>query len=184
MPPAVRLPPTSLVLLAVLVAGCGGGSPAPLTVTETVEETAGETAPAGTTTDEGPPGTTEAQSTEAPEIVPAVSLFSSPTGNIGCAIDKDYARCDITDKSWDPPADPSCDLEYGDAIEVSGDDEGRFVCHGDTTRGSKDVLEYGDSLQATRSGVVFCSSAESGMRCENRETGHGFSISREAYDVF
>ena len=75
-------------------------------------------------------------------------------------------------------------LEYGDAIEVSGSGEGEFVCHGDTTRGSDDTLEYGDSIQATESGAVVCSSAESGMTCENRDTGHGFSISREAYDTF
>ncbi len=182
MAPAIRHSIAMLLLLGALIAGCGGGSPEPLTVTETAEEPSSETAPdAGTTSGAQPPGAPEAA---APEIVPPVSLFSSPTGNIGCAIDKDYARCDISSKSWEAPGDSSCELEYGDAIEVSGNGEGEFVCHGDTTRGSDDTLEYGDSIQATRSGAVVCSSAESGMTCENRDTGHGFSISREAYDTF
>lgn len=182
MASAIRTPLAALFLLAALIVGCGGQSPTPSTVTETVERPAGETTTAEeTATDAEEAGTTEAS---APEIVPPVSLFSSPTQNIGCAIDKDYARCDIANKTWEAPADDSCDLERGDALEVSGDGEGRFVCHGDTTRGSEDLLEYGDSLQATESGAVVCSSAESGMTCENRDSGHGFSISREAYDTF
>ena len=52
---------------------------------------------AGTTSAEEPSGAA------APKIVPPVSLFSSPTQNIGCAIDKDYARCDISSKNWEAP---------------------------------------------------------------------------------
>jgi hypothetical protein len=172
---------------ATLLAGCGGGaqSPPTVTVTKTVEES-GTTAPEpSTSTQEA--GTTPAEpSTAAPEIVGATSLFSSPTGNIGCAIDKDYARCDIAQKDWDAPSPPaSCpDLEYGDALEVSGDSAAAFACHGDTTRGSDDVLEYGDSIQATRAGVVVCTSSSSGMTCENTDSGHGFFISRQSYKAF
>jgi hypothetical protein len=171
---------------AALLAGCGGQAqnPPTVTVTKTVEEP-GTTAPQeSTSTQEA--GSTSAEQGTPPEIAGPSTLFSSPTGNIGCAIDKDYARCDIAQKDWAAPAAPaSCpDLEYGDALEVSGDSAADFACHGDTTRGSDDVLDYGDSIQATRAGVVVCTSSSAGMTCENTRSGHGFFISRQSYKAF
>ena len=42
-------------------------------------------------------------------------------------------------------------------------------------------LAYGEAITA---GPMRCESAESGMTCRDVGTGHGFSISREAYQLF
>jgi hypothetical protein len=47
--------------------------------------------------------------------------------------------------------------------------------------GSSRRLGYGEAVQLA--GVV-CVSRETGVRCENRTTLHGFSISRTAYELF
>jgi hypothetical protein len=181
--------PSLLVLLGVAlipiaVTGCGDAAP-PSTVTVTHTVTEATTDEARTEETGSDAVTRSSRGGESPQIVKPVTLFSSPSKNIGCAIDRDYARCDIGQKSWEAPAAPvSCDLDYGDALQVSKGGEGAFVCHGDTTRGSPKVLEYGDSVQATPAGVVICSSAAEGMTCENQDTGHGFFIARESYRIF
>jgi hypothetical protein len=55
------------------------------------------------------------------------------------------------------------------------------VCAGDTVFGSDDVLPYGESITA---GVLRCESADSGITCRDTKTGHGFSIARQAYQLF
>jgi hypothetical protein len=42
-------------------------------------------------------------------------------------------------------------------------------------------LPYGDAITA---GPMRCESAQSGITCRDVESGHGFSISREAYRIF
>jgi len=43
------------------------------------------------------------------------------------------------------------------------------------------VLEY---RQAVSYGGVVCDSQETGVRCVNRATGHGFRVARASYDLF
>ena len=43
------------------------------------------------------------------------------------------------------------------------------------------VLQYG---QAVSFGGVVCDSQETGVRCVNRATGHGFRVARASYDLF
>jgi hypothetical protein len=43
------------------------------------------------------------------------------------------------------------------------------------------VLAYGN---AVRFDGVVCVSRESGMRCENSQTRHGFNVARASYDLF
>ena len=56
-----------------------------------------------------------------------------------------------------------------------------FVCAGDTALGGGDVLDYGTSIGA---GLLLCESEESGMTCRDTETGRGFTLSKQSYEIF
>ncbi|MFI7547723.1 DUF6636 domain-containing protein [Actinoplanes sp. NPDC049599] len=123
-----------------------------------------------------------APTTPAPPTEVGEASFVSPSGNIGCYLDKSGARCDIIRKDWQPPPAPAdCDLDWGAGLSVSRTDEARFTCAGDTVLGGKDKLAYGKSLRA---GDFTCSSDRKAMRCENTESGHGFTLSTGQYNLF
>jgi hypothetical protein len=108
--------------------------------------------------------------------------FVSPSGNIGCYVDKNVARCDIVKKSWKPPPAPDdCDLDWAGGIALSKAEEPEFTCAGDTVLGATETLKYGN---AVRAGDFTCGSERTAMRCENTATGHGFALSVEKYDMF
>jgi hypothetical protein len=108
--------------------------------------------------------------------------FVSPSGNVGCVLDPDYARCDIVDRDWNPPPRPvDCEFDYGQGIGLTPGEPAEFVCAGDTTLGGERVLAYGDSL--TR-GRLRCESSEGGISCRDGASGRGFSLSREIYQLF
>jgi hypothetical protein len=108
--------------------------------------------------------------------------FVAPTGNVACMIAADLARCDIIDRDWSPPPQPAdCEFDYGHGIAIMPGEEAYFVCAGDTAFGPDDVLAYGDSITA---GPMRCESAESGITCRDVESGHGFTISLQAYRLF
>jgi len=104
--------------------------------------------------------------------------FRSPSGNIGCALDGDLARCDIAKRDWSPPPKPaSCESDYGQGLRISrSGSRGRFVCAGDSALSGRRTLRYGSSL---RRGSITCTSRLSGVICKNRR-GHGFRISRQS----
>ncbi|MFI5506950.1 DUF6636 domain-containing protein [Mycobacterium sp. NPDC051804] len=108
--------------------------------------------------------------------------FISPTGNVSCMIDVDLARCDIIDRDWSPPPRPAdCEFDYGHGIQIVPGETASFVCAGDTAFGAEDVLAYGDAITA---GLLRCESAEAGITCRDTGTGHGFTLARDAYQVF
>ena len=108
--------------------------------------------------------------------------FVSPSGNVSCMIDADWARCDIIDRDWSPPPRPAdCEFDYGQGISLAPGEQPQFVCAGDTAFGADAVLPYGQSITA---GALRCESAEPWITCRDIQTGHGFSISREAYRLF
>jgi hypothetical protein len=104
--------------------------------------------------------------------------FKSPSGNIGCVLDKrDGVRCDIREKSWSAPAKPSwCDVDWGGGVQVGRRKRASFVCAGDTVLGADRTLSYGSSI---RRGRFECFSRRTGMRCVNHRTHHGFRLSRQ-----
>lgn len=107
--------------------------------------------------------------------------FSSPSGNIGCALDSAGARCDVAEHEWTAPATPaSCTLDWGQGVVV-GPEGSSYVCAGDSTLGAATVLEYGAVAER---GTVRCASEESGMRCEDSSTGHGFDVARATVELF
>ena len=114
-----------------------------------------------------------------------LTTFRSPSGNIGCVVLDGTARCDISHRSWKPPArPPSCSREvnFGQGLQVGGSGKGTLVCAGDTALDPMGTqLRYGD---ASVEGDFACVSAFTGMTCTNLTNAHGFFISRQSYRVF
>ncbi len=118
-----------------------------------------------------------------PPLAVASDFFTSPSGNIACAMEPAEVRCDIRDRAWSPPARPAeCPSQtgFGQGIRIRAQGPAGFVCGGDTTFGAGSALPYG---QYQANGGVSCNSEPSGMRCSNSD-GHGFTLSREAYSLF
>ncbi|MEU7901961.1 DUF6636 domain-containing protein [Actinoplanes sp. NPDC049118] len=137
------------------------------------------------TPDPSPPTPASAGLGDAPAMPTATvteANFVSPSGNIGCYVDKDGARCDIVKKAWKPPPAPTdCELDWAGGISVYQAEEAAFTCAGDTVLGAKETLKYGD---AVRAGDFMCGSDRKAMRCMNTATGHGFTLSVEQYNMF
>ena len=132
-------------------------------------------------------GASSAAGVPSPADAPSAAVvtdaaFVSPSGNIGCYLTAETARCDIAKKSWAPPPAPDdCDLDWASGVAVGKPGEATFTCAGDTVLGAPDKLEYGQALKA---GPIRSDSSSAGMRCENTATGHGFTIAKERYDLF
>lgn len=176
----LRLASVLLVAGVLTIAGCGDDETSTVTETETVSSS---TEPTSTSTT----STTTTSTTEDGTVAPADTMvrkltgFSSPTGNIGCYIDRTSVRCDIADRDWEPPPAPAdCDLDYGQGIELPAGGAPQFVCAGDTALGAGRPLPYGQSIGA---GLLRCESAETGMTCTDAETGRSFTLSKESYDL-
>jgi hypothetical protein len=164
--------PLAIVVLAIAACGdddAGGGET--FTVTETT------TSAEETSSDDGD-GAAPAADLEVTEL----TAFQSPSGNIGCQIDRESVRCDIGERDWQPPAPPAdCDLDFGQGISLSAGGTAEFVCAGDTTLGAGEQLAYGRSISA---GLLRCESSSAGITCRDIESGRGFSIARKDFERF
>jgi eukaryotic-like serine/threonine-protein kinase len=109
--------------------------------------------------------------------------FATPSRNIACQMSADEVRCDVVERTWQvPPAPADCPLAYGTGASLTGQGAGTLTCAGDTVADpGLATLAYGQGVRL--SGVV-CVSRESGLRCENTGTRHGFRVSRGSYDLF
>jgi hypothetical protein len=133
------------------------------------------------------------------------AAFATPSGRIACIIADNSVRCDFIsgDKAWTSPQPKGCDLAWGDSLYLT--QAAGSTCHGDTLadtpaldsdyvswRRSGDptvvvngltlaALPYGSALLV---GTLQCESATTGVTCRNTSTGHGFTMSREAYSIF
>lgn len=118
-----------------------------------------------------------------------LKLFHTPNGNIGCAMifGKESrgggARCDIEHHSWTAPSKPkSCDLDYGNGLNVGPHRKAEFVCAGDTVLHQGHVLPVGG---VEKLGPYRCKLVTSRMiRCLNRDTGHGYRLSPHLARLF
>jgi len=160
----------------VVLAGCGGES------TGTRAEKPSSIAPRTTASEPTAQQDKLVDPASTDRDVNELTGFVSPTGNVSCMIDVDWARCDILDNDSSPPPRPAdCEFDYGQGISLAPGEQAQFVCAGDTAFGPDEVLPYGDSITA---GVLQCESAESGITCRDVQTGHGFSISLRVYRLF
>jgi hypothetical protein len=120
--------------------------------------------------------------TNEPDAATDLVGFTSPSGNVGCIIDSAYVRCDVSERDWTPPPRPAdCEFDYGQGISPSVGEKAAFVCGGDTALGGGKPLDHGQSVSV---GLMQCDSTESGITCRDTKTGHGFTIAREACQVF
>jgi hypothetical protein len=124
----------------------------------------------------------------APAVAFKQSLFHTPDANIGCVVlagkysQGGEARCDIAEHSWPTPKKPaSCDVDYGGGLAVGSHGRAGFVCAGDTTLHQGKKLAPGAAVAA---GPYRCVNLGEAVRCVNRDTGHGFKLSRTAAQRF
>ncbi|MDX6616495.1 MAG: hypothetical protein QOD60_1586 [Solirubrobacterales bacterium] len=111
-----------------------------------------------------------------------LTLFHSPSGNIGCALGGFGARCDIADHTWvAPPKPANCDVDWGGGVAVDKKGKAGWVCAGDTTLHQGNALGYGNSVSQGR---FKCKSKQSGVRCVNTGNKHGFFVSRDTVRLF
>ena len=166
----------TIVATAFVVAACSGASTVP--GSGSTSSAAARMSTAEQTTASSTPVEPQPVDREVHEL----TGFVSPSGNVSCMVDADWARCDIIDRDWSPPPRPAdCEFDYGQGISLAPGEQAQFVCAGDTAFGADAVLPYGQSITA---GVLRCQSAPSSITCRDVRTGHGFSISREAYRLF
>ena len=173
-------------MLGLVAAGCGGGNDT-VTVTATAPT---ESTPDGAADDKGDDGdTTAADDTpkvEDPDLRPeivALTSFQTPSGNIGCVLADDGVRCDIADREWTAPKPKGCELDFGQGLRASDqDDRASVVCAGDTTLDpGAEVLPYGS---VARTGDFSCTSGKAGVTCQDDGDGYGFFISKQAYRLY
>jgi eukaryotic-like serine/threonine-protein kinase len=109
--------------------------------------------------------------------------FASPSGNIACSITAVGARCDVAEQSWDlPPKPEDCTAAWGTGVVLELGRPAELSCVGDTLADPDlEVLAYGE---AVRFAGVTCTSRETGVRCEEAGSAHGFEVARAAYRVF
>ena len=111
-----------------------------------------------------------------------LTVFHTPSGNIGCSLSGSGARCDVDEHSWVAPPKPAyCDVDWGGGVGVGKKGKAGYVCAGDTTLHQGNTLAYGHSVTQGR---FKCKSKESGMRCVNTDNKHGFFVSRDTVRLF
>ncbi|GAA4357800.1 DUF6636 domain-containing protein [Angustibacter luteus] len=114
-----------------------------------------------------------------PEPAGDLVQFSSPSGNIRCALSSAGARCDIGDKTWAPGARPGdCQADWGTGLFVDGA-RASVTCASDAVDGGS-ALKYG---KAVTRGDFTCRSSKDGISCRDGSSGHAFSLSRAAFQV-
>lgn len=125
-------------------------------------------------------GATAVDPAKFPGIVSDVG-FQSPSGNINCGYLPDGLTCQISEFTYKPP-DLDCHgmgapgATFG--IDRMGDSF--LFCAGDVEGGGP-VLAYGKQIAV---GNVHCVSREDGVTCQDVSSGHGFKVSRAAYQLY
>jgi hypothetical protein len=178
--------------VVIALTGCGGAAHTKTVVVTATTSSSSSSGPilttlsgssTGTTT--APSSTTATSTTTTAANVVHIATFKSPTGNIGCMIIADTARCDLKAKSWTLPPRPSdCPniVDFGQGAIVADGRPGRLVCAGDTTLDpSAKTIPYGTD---TSVGGFTCQSRTNGMTCTNDSSGHGFFVSFQSYRTF
>jgi hypothetical protein len=129
-----------------------------------------------------PPGMIEPTPLTTREVFESTS-FTSPSGNIGCAIEPTSVRCDIAERNWSPPpkaADCPEVVSWGQGLTLTAGSPAEFVCAGDTAMTTGNPLAYGDKIV---SGSIECTSTSAGMSCWDFVHGGSFDLSREGYHL-
>jgi hypothetical protein len=119
-----------------------------------------------------------------PSSHPALALtsFVVTGGNVGCSIGHTSVRCDVVQRVWAPPAQPSsCTTTWGNAVVLSGSESTEFVCGGTAaiSAGANVVPDGWDDTV----GQITCQVRTFGVDCFST-TDHGFILSRTGYTLY
>ena len=184
-------------VLAVTLAGCGGGSgdtsQPPSSGGHTRQPPASQLSSPQPPASQPPAGTTVTAPDTTPDRLkhacgngPVCDDFVTPSGNIICfGADQNggFVECDILSGLNPPPRKGGCDLEQP-GLSVTARGDARASCRSDPTPAGFDKaippLAYGDRWSGF--GIV-CASAVTGLTCTNA-AGHGFFLSRERWKTF
>lgn len=180
-------------------------SASPTTVPTSASSAPGTSAPA---TSPGPAGPSVPAGTALDVSAWPKADFASPSGRLWCGLTADSALCHFPRGFWGriPTGAEICPKEGLDVTGVAVTASGTaYFCSGDPSafpvRGQDSVawhgstgypfvaydgftlavLPYGRTL---RHGDYVCASAENGVTCADRATGHGFRIALAGVDFF
>lgn len=170
-----------------LLGGTGGGDPGPAPVA-TGPAVGASAAPASTPATGGASTSSPDDPTAGAVVIDAAAdprfgadgaRFVSPSRNITCAMTTGEVRCDVVERAWqvtDRPAD--CATDVTGAV-LAGGTTARLAC-GPVAGAGTATLAYDTAVKL---GGVVCVSRESGVQCQDTASGHGFRVSRGAYDL-
>lgn len=120
-----------------------------------------------------------AEPTATPEADP--QYFTSPSGNIVCALTADSADCGISSFQYDAEDAASCEGDGAGGhlrVEPAGSS---MPCDPLVVVGDVPVLDYGETAEAHG---YSCLSERSGVTCRHDESGYGFTVARASYRLF
>lgn len=169
-----------VVLSALIVLGIGGWIlvDALGRSGEQSQESAPPPPPATSTTEPG--GLVDEGENPTADAGEDVEAFTTPSGNIGCTIDAERARCVIQSFDYDPPEAPDgCTMEEWGSIVVANNEGAGFSCSPAEFPTDGQVLDYGQTVSAHG---MTCESSESGVTCRSDESDSSFSVARASAD--
>ena len=116
-----------------------------------------------------------------PSRHPALALtsFVVTGSNVGCTVAHSSVRCEIVQRVWAPPAQPStCKATWGNAILLEGTAPTAFACGGTAPiSAGATVIPDGWDDQV---GQITCQVRTFGVNCFS-SSHHGFILSRTGY---
>jgi len=112
----------------------------------------------------------------------AQARFTVPGSNIGCELSSHGVRCDIQQRVWTPPAQPSsCSASWGNAIALGATGTPAFACGGASAI-SSDAKVVPDGWD-DKVGTITCQVRSFSVDCFSAH-GHGFIFSRTGYTLY
>jgi hypothetical protein len=112
----------------------------------------------------------------------AQARFTVPGSNIGCDLASGRVRCDIQQRAWTPPGQPSsCNASWGNAIAMGATGVPAFACGGASVI-SSDAKVVPDGWD-DKVGTITCQVRSFSVDCFSAH-GHGFIFSRTGYTFY
>ncbi|SDS38770.1 hypothetical protein [Microterricola viridarii] len=195
---------TAAVLLSFGLSGCAAPATAPVVpvpsadALQPAQTPQPSEAPAATATPSAAPTLVD-PADFAPVDFGTGVVFTSPSRNLACGIltlDNDPGNavwgCAIDDKQWEfPTAQPEdycfdAQVPCGHGIEAVGSEQPHPRKRGDVAFES----EYSESTvalpvgSAIAYGDVICASTDAGISCAHTQSGHGFTLSETANEIW
>ena len=109
--------------------------------------------------------------------------FQTKDHKVGCYMNAKFIRCDARNPKFDAPPQPaSCELDWGQGVELGRHGPADFVCAGDTTLDRNHPVLNWQEGDKVKEGRFKCKALDDfTLKCRNKRNKYGFVISR--YDV-